>query len=414
MPAVSKSRAALLLLILLGVLTGVVLLNNTPVVAASCGGVQTSIIDCRSANDATGSPVVAVLAVAIQILTALIGIVAIGAFIYAGVMYSAAGGVASQVAKAKEIMTNTVTGLVVFAGMGLLVTYLLPGGLFSGSAGLGASDAEDIALGGGAGAGSSSIASGRSSRSPADVDMAAAANFVVATYNIRASDQTPWDSTRANSILAYLKTVDILGIQEGREQSIKWLTPKMQSAGYSRTKNQWARQVFWNTSLFNLIKQGERQTLSAGKDLVWVKLKDKKSGKQFYFSTIHLTVDKPSTRTAELRVALAYMNSAMTDAPIIFVGDMNSEIGSSQDKQIQNAGFKDSYSIARTKKNTKYKTTLSNFTGRLTGKIDVNSDHQIDHIYIKGNLIVQRIEVKNQRGSDHLPVEAAISIPTGS
>ena len=175
-------------------------------------------------------------------------------------------------------------------------------------------------------------------------------------------------------------------------------------------KNQWARQVFWNTTMFTLVKQGEKE-LSAGKEIVWVKLKENKSGKQFYFATTHLKVNCPSCRTAELRTGLGYMNSTMTDAPIIFVGDMNSEIGSSQDKQIQSAGFKNSYLIARTKKNITYRTTVPGFTGGLTGKIDTNSDHQIDHIYIKGNLVVQRIEVKNQRGSDHLPVEAAISIP---
>ena len=379
--------------------------SNTPSLAASCGGVATSIIDCRSANDTTGSPVAAVLVVAIQILTALIGIVAIGAFIYAGILYSAASGVAAQVAKAKEIMANTVTGLVVFAGMGVLVAYLLPGSLFSGSASLGATDAEEVALGGGA-----SASSNGNTHNPADVDMTAAANFTVATYNILASDLTSWDSARANSILKYLKTVDISGIQEGREQSVKWLTPKMQSAGYARTKNQWARQVFWNTTMFSLVKQGEKE-LSAGKEIVWVKLKENKSGKQFYFATTHLSVGCSSCRTAELRTGLGYMNSTMTDAPIIFVGDMNSEIGSSQDKQIQSAGFKNSYSIARTKKNITYRTTVPGFTGGLTGKIDTNSDHQIDHIYIKGSLVVQRIEVKNQRGSDHLPVEAAISIP---
>jgi len=151
--------------------------------------------------------------------------------------------------------------------------------------------------------------------------------------------------------------------------------------------------------------------MSGGKDLVWVKLKEKKSSKQFYFATTHLTVSNSPARTAELRTALGYMNANMTDAPVIFAGDMNSEIGSSQDKQIRNAGFRNAYSIARTKKNTTYKTVLSGFTGGITGKIDTTSDHQIDHIYIKGSLIVQRIEIKNQRGSDHLPVEAAITIP---
>lgn len=385
---------------------------GTVVSAASCGGVQTSIIDCRSANDTTGSPVAALLVVAIQVLTGLIGIIAIGAFVYGGIMYASAGGVAAQVAKAKEIMANTVTGLAVFAGMGLLTTYLLPGDLFSGSAQLGATDADEVTLGGGVGTGSTSK-NNPPTPNPGDTDITAAANFVVATYNIRATELTSWDSTRANAIYKYLTSVNISGIQEGRERSINWLTPKMKSAGYSRTNNQWARQVFWNNTQFTLVKQGEKQLGNPVKDLVWVKLKEKQSGKQFYFATTHLSVSSSSERTAELRIALSYMNSIMTDAPIIFVGDMNSAIGSSQDKQIKGAGFQDSYAVARTKKNVTYRTTLQGFTGGITGKIDMDSNHQIDHIYIKGNLVVQRVEIKNQRGSDHLPVEAAISIPPG-
>ena len=102
--------------------------------AASCGNVETSIIDCSSANDTTGSSVVALLVTAIQVLTGAVGIVAIGAFIYAGILYAAASGNSSQVAKAKELIAKTVIGLVLFAGMALLLNYLIPGGLFSGNA----------------------------------------------------------------------------------------------------------------------------------------------------------------------------------------------------------------------------------------------------------------------------------------
>lgn len=351
----------------------------------------------------------ATLVIIIQILTGIVGITAIGAFIYAGIVYSAASGNAHMVAKSKEIMMNTVIGLALFAGMAVLLNWLIPGGIFSGNATFGAGGNGESGKYTGTGSGNGN----QKGSNPTDVDGTAAANFIIATYNIRATELTAWDSTRANAIFSYLKSVDISGIQEGRERSINWLTPKMKSAGYSRTNNQWARQVFWNNTQFTLVKQGEKQLGNPVKDLVWVKLKEKQSGKQFYFATIHLGVSSSSERTAELRIALSYMNSIMTDAPIIFVGDMNSAIGSSQDKQIKGAGFQDSYAVARTKKNVTYRTTLQGFTGGITGKIDMDSNHQIDHIYIKGNLVVQRMEIKNQRGSDHLSVEAAISIPSG-
>ena len=136
----SKKNHRLATILIAGTLFAIVgaTLCRAPYASADCDGIQTSIINCNSASDSTGSPIVAVLIVAIQIMTGLIGIVAIGAFVYAGIMYSAASGNASQVAKAKEIIRNTVIGLFVFAAMVLLLNWLIPGGLFTGSAKFGA------------------------------------------------------------------------------------------------------------------------------------------------------------------------------------------------------------------------------------------------------------------------------------
>lgn len=109
-----------------------------PAGAAECSGVTTQLVDCSSANDTTGNPVVAVLVVAIQVLTAVVGIAAIASLVYAGILYSSASGEASSVAKAKETIRNAIIGLLLFAGMTILINYLIPGGLFSGSAKFGA------------------------------------------------------------------------------------------------------------------------------------------------------------------------------------------------------------------------------------------------------------------------------------
>lgn len=376
--------------------------------AASCDGIDTSVIDCSGAKDTTDSPVVAFLVIIIQLLTGLVGVVAIGAFIYAGVLYSSASGNVSQTGKAKEIIVNTVIGLVVFAAMALLLNWLIPGGIFNGSGTFGA---------GGNGLGDNTLKNsdlnktGSTATSSGKIDPATiAARFSVATYNIRGSDQTSWDSVRSNAILNYMMTVDTVGTQEGREQSMKWLTPRMKAAGYAVTSNKWARNVWWKTSKFTLVKQGEKQ-LPNDKDLIWAKLREKTSSKTFYVGVVHLNVLGSSKRMAELRVAMPYIKSTMSDAPVIFLGDMNSEPDSTEDKYIKSNGFKDSYDVANVKKNITYRTTLSGFTGKLTGKLDSSSDHQIDHIYVKGSIIVDAIEVKLQKGSDHLPVQATIVLP---
>ncbi len=370
--------------------------------AASCGGVETAVIDCSGVNDTTGSPVVAVLALTIQILTGLVGITAIGALIYAGILYSSASGNASQVAKAKELIANTVVGLVLFAGMAVLLNWLIPGGLFSGSATFGA--------GGNGESGKYTGAGGFGRQDVTPPDSKNTINITVATYNIRASNLTAWDNVRANSIFAYMKTVDIVGIQEGRDDSNAWLTSKMKGAGYGRTtlKANGARQIFYNVKKFTLIKQGSL-ALNSQKDITWVKLKEKTSGTQFYVADVHLSVASSSVRMPELKKGLPYITNTLKDAPLVFIGDMNAKRGSSEDKLIKSYGFKDLYDVAASKSNLQYRTTVPNFKGGTTGSIQIKQ-HQVDHIYIKGNLSPKAIAIMLHKGSDHLPVQGTIGI----
>ena len=65
----------------------------------------------------------------LNLMTAGVGIAAVGALVYAGVLYASAEGKSDQVAKAKQIITNTVVGIVVYALMFLVVNWLVPGGV---------------------------------------------------------------------------------------------------------------------------------------------------------------------------------------------------------------------------------------------------------------------------------------------
>ncbi len=80
--------------------------------------------------NSSNSAIFMILEWALGVLTAGIGVVAIGAFVYAGIMYSSAGGNSEQIKKAKEIMMQTVIGLVIFAAMGVVLMWLIPGGIF--------------------------------------------------------------------------------------------------------------------------------------------------------------------------------------------------------------------------------------------------------------------------------------------
>ena len=95
--------------------------------AASCGGAETSVISC----DGTGSTaIINIIKQVIKILTAGIGIAAVGAVIYGAFLYTTSEGSPDKIKKAREIWTNTVIGLLMFAFMVLITNFIIPGGVF--------------------------------------------------------------------------------------------------------------------------------------------------------------------------------------------------------------------------------------------------------------------------------------------
>ncbi len=76
-----------------------------------------------------GTGIFLLLEFVLQVMTALVGIAAVGTLIYAGVLYSSAGGSNEQVAKSKRLITDTVIGIVVYALMFFALNWLIPGGV---------------------------------------------------------------------------------------------------------------------------------------------------------------------------------------------------------------------------------------------------------------------------------------------
>lgn len=99
-----------------------------PALAAECGGAQTSIIDCGSAKGEDA--IFKVLGDIIKILTGLIGLVALAAVIYGAILYGSASDSPENIKKAREIWTNVVIGLVLFAFMSAILNFIIPGGVW--------------------------------------------------------------------------------------------------------------------------------------------------------------------------------------------------------------------------------------------------------------------------------------------
>lgn len=106
-----------------------------PTFAASCGGHSTAIISCdQNSNDpkkVEETGVWGVLILAINILTAGVGVLALAGLVYGGILYISSGGSPEQVKKARTVFTNVVIGVVAFGGMFALLNFIVPGGVFN-------------------------------------------------------------------------------------------------------------------------------------------------------------------------------------------------------------------------------------------------------------------------------------------
>lgn len=118
-------------------IAGVGVLAPHPVTA---DGPSCSILPATFCEKSTGTPsgeansknsgVFMVLQWVLAIMTAGVGIVAVAALVYAGILYSSSDGKAEQVKKAKDMIVQTVIGLFAFAIMATILIWLIPGGIF--------------------------------------------------------------------------------------------------------------------------------------------------------------------------------------------------------------------------------------------------------------------------------------------
>lgn len=128
------------IMVLVGLVLGMSIAGMTPVAQAAGNkncGVDTSIITCPSDTnndknaDVTKNATWALLIMALNILTVGVGIVSVGAIVYASILYTSAADNAAQLQKAKDVIKNTVIGLIFYGFMYLIINYITPGGLFN-------------------------------------------------------------------------------------------------------------------------------------------------------------------------------------------------------------------------------------------------------------------------------------------
>jgi hypothetical protein len=102
--------------------------------ATSCENLKTAIIKINCKDDGTlqNNGIWQLLLLVINILTAGVGVLAVGGIVYGAILYTTAEDKADQVKKATDIITNVIIGLVLFALMWAGLNFLVPGGVFAG------------------------------------------------------------------------------------------------------------------------------------------------------------------------------------------------------------------------------------------------------------------------------------------
>lgn len=94
--------------------------------ANSCGGVETSIIECGD-DDGQGSGIKHVLELVVDIMSIGIGILGVVGISIVGTQYLTAGGSEEKTRKAKRRMFEIILGLAAYALIYALLKFLLPG-----------------------------------------------------------------------------------------------------------------------------------------------------------------------------------------------------------------------------------------------------------------------------------------------
>jgi hypothetical protein len=98
-----------------------------------CGGAETSIIRCSQGAGTTteSNGVWALLMIALNILTAGIGIAAVGGIAYGAALYASSSDKPEQAKAGITFIKNVVIGLVAYGLMFVLLNFLIPGGIFN-------------------------------------------------------------------------------------------------------------------------------------------------------------------------------------------------------------------------------------------------------------------------------------------
>lgn len=87
---------------------------------------------CKAAASGNCEKIYSYVDEAINLLSAVVGIIVVAVIVFSGIQFSTSGGDPQKVASAKTHITNAVIALVAFLLLWAFLNFIIPGGIFNG------------------------------------------------------------------------------------------------------------------------------------------------------------------------------------------------------------------------------------------------------------------------------------------
>lgn len=257
----------------------------------------------------------------------------------------------------------------------------------------------------------------------------------VMTFNLRfASDRPPNAWAQRRPVMGEcIRSVapDLIGTQEGLYRQLKDLQadlPEFSWIGLGRDGGSRGEfmAVFYRTDRFEPLEY-DHYWLSDTPNVVasttwgntnrrmvtWVRFKDRRTGREFYFMNTHLDHQIQPAREKAAALIRERVEGLKTTLPILLVGDFNATAGANKayDILVADGLFQDTWKTAAERRGEIVK-TFHNYNGPVQG------DGRIDWILSRGPVTARATQVvtfsrDGQYPSDHFPVVAWVELGGG-
>jgi len=254
----------------------------------------------------------------------------------------------------------------------------------------------------------------------------------VMTFNIRYASNfgaNSWPKRRSGVVRVIRdKKADLIGTQEGLHHQLLYMDKKLKDHKWIGVGREGGNKgefmaIFYRTDRFKPLEikhfwlsstpevVGSASWGNSVKRMVtWVRFRDLKTNKEFYFWNTHFDHRSQPSREKSAQLIVSRVDALKTKLTVILVGDFNAAAKANRayDTLTDHGAFKDSFDTAKEKVNLDWN-TFNSFRKTEKGK------RRIDWVLTLGPVQVDRTEIVLFKGfkqipSDHQPVTAQLRL----